>query len=208
MQLVIGDKVWSTWSMRPWLVAKRAGLAFEEIGVRLRQADNQSAAEIAPHSPSSKVPVLKDGDLVIVDSLAICEFLAEQSPGLWPTDPRARALARSATAEMHSGFSALRQECPMDLAADPSPLALSEDAARDVRRIVALWTSMLTRFGGPFLAGDWSIADAFYTPVATRFRTYAVDLAAYGDNGAAAAYAVRLLATPEFRAWEAEAVAR
>jgi glutathione S-transferase len=108
---------------------------------------------------------------------------------------------------MHSGFAALRQECPMDLAAQPSPLALSEAAAKDVRRIVALWTGMLTRFGGPFLAGDWSIADAFYTPVATRFRTYAVDLAAHGDDGAAAAYAERLLATPEFRAWEAEALA-
>jgi glutathione S-transferase len=194
--------------MRPWLVARRAGVAFDEVEVQLRQADNQSAAEIAPHSPSGLVPALRDGDLVIADSLAICEYLAEQAPGLWPADRAARALARSATAEMHAGFAALRRECPMDLAAEPSPLALSVDAAKDVRRIVALWTGMLDRFGGPFLAGDWSIADAFYTPVATRFRTYAVDLAALGDDGRAAAYASRLLATPEFKAWEAEALSR
>lgn len=208
MRLVIGTKAWSTWSMRPWLVARRAGVAFDEIEVTLRQADNQSAAEIAPHSPSGLVPALRDGDLVIVDSLAICEYLAEQSPGLWPADRTARALARSATAEMHSGFAALRRECPMDLAAAPAPLALSDDAAKDVRRIVALWRGMLDRFGGPFLAGDWSIADAFYTPVATRFRTYRVDLGAHGDDGAAAAYGERLLGAPEFRAWEAAALAR
>lgn len=207
MQLVIGTKAWSTWSMRPWLVARRAGLVFDEIEIQLRKADNQSAAEIASHSPTGLVPALRDGDLLIGDSLAISEYLAEQAPGLWPSDRTARALARAAAAEMHSGFAALRRECPMELAAASAPHALSEDAAKDVRRVVALWLGLLDRYGGPFLAGDWSIADAFYTPVATRFDTYQIDLAAHGDDGRAAAYAARLLATPEFKAWKAEALA-
>lgn len=207
MELIIGTKKWSTWSMRPWLAARRAGLAFTETLIELRQENNQSQEAIRAHSPSGLVPALKDGDLIVCDSLAICEYLAEKAPQLWPRDPAARALARAAAAEMHSGFGSLRGECPMALEAEPKTAELSEATAKDIRRIVTLWNEMLGRFGGPFLAGDWSIADAFYTPVATRFRTYGVRLSDYGDSGAAGEYAQRLLETPEFRAWEAEALA-
>lgn len=167
-----------------------------------------TTAEILPHSPSGLVPALKtDSGLTIVDSLAICEYLHEAFPAakLWPDDPAARALGRSAAAEMHAGFAALRSECPMALDIEPRIVEVSEATAKNVRRIVSLWNGLLDRFGGPFLVGEWSIADAFYTPVASRFRTYGIDLAAYDDKGAAAAYAERLLQTPEFRAWDAAA---
>lgn len=203
MELVIGTKRWSTWSLRPWLALKRSGLAFTENLVELRQENNVSEAQIRVHSPSGLVPVLKDGGLTIWDSLAICEYLAEKAPGLWPADPEARALARAATAEMHSGFASLRGECPMALEAEPKPTELSPATQKDIRRIVAVWNELLGRFGGPFLVGEWSIADAFYTPVATRFRTYGVKLSDYGDSGAAGEYCQRLLETPEFLAWEA-----
>jgi len=204
LELVIGTKKWSTWSLRPWLVLRHTGAPFTETLIELRQENNASAEQIRPHSPSGLVPVLKDGGLVLWDSLAICEYLAERHPGLWPADATARAMARAAAAEMHSGFQSLRGECPMDISAEPKATELSEATQANVRRIVGLWNEMLARFGGPFLAGEWSIADAFYTPVATRFRTYGVTLSDYGDAGAAEAYCARLLATPEFLAWEAE----
>lgn len=209
MEIVIGTKAWSTWSLRPWLVLKHIGVPFRETLVTLRQDDGKTEAEIAPHSPSRLVPVLRDGDTVVWDSLAICEYLAEQFPSakLWPVDPVARALARAATAEMHSGFAPLRQECPMALEGPVRNAELSEPTQKSVRRIVALWRDLLERFGGPYLAGEWSIADAFYTPVATRFRTYGVDLSAYGDDGTAQAYAERLLSDPAFLEWELQAVA-
>lgn len=207
MELVIGTKAWSTWSMRPWLALKHTGAPFVETLIQLRQENGASAARILPHSPSGLVPVLKDGDLTIGDSLAICEYLAEQFPGLWPADPAARALARAAAAEMHSGFQSLRAECPMALEVTPTFVELSEPTQKNVGRIVTLWSEMLNRFGGPFLAGDWSIADAFYTPVASRFETYGVPLADYGDSGLADAYANRLLRTPEYLAWRAGALA-
>jgi glutathione S-transferase len=208
MELLIGDKGWSSWSMRPWLVLRRTGAPFTETLIRLRRRTSEAtnAAAMAAGSPTGLVPVLKDGAVTVWDSLAICEFLAERYPEarLWPADPIARAVGRSATAQMHAGFGALREECPMDLALRaPAPAALSPATREDVRRIVALWRDLLARFGGPFLLGpDWTIADAFYTPVATRFRGYAIDLAANGDDGAAQALAERLLAAPEFLAWE------
>lgn len=207
MELVIGTKKWSSWSMRPWLVLKRTGAAFEERLIELRQADGGTAAAIRPHSPSGLVPALKDGDLTVWDSLAICEHLAERFPeaGLWPADPQARALARAAAAEMHAGFSSLRGECPMDLTAEPHVAELSDATHKDIRRIVALWNDLLRRFDGPFLGGAWGIADAFYTPVATRFRTYGVRLSDFGDPGPAGEYAERLLEQAEFKAWEAGA---
>jgi glutathione S-transferase len=212
MELIIGTKAWSTWSMRPWLVLAKTGAAFEETLIALRQENMASAAAIVAHSPSGLVPFLRDGDVAIGDSLAICEYLAERFPdaGLWPADPAPRAFARAAAAEMHSGFAALRSECPMDLsapvwAAPVTAVALSEACAKDVRRIVALWSGLLGRFGGPWLGGaEWGVADAFFTPVATRFRTYGVRLAEFGDAGAAGAYSARLLERPEYLAWESD----
>jgi glutathione S-transferase len=208
MEIVVGTKKWSTWSLRPWLALKRTGQPFKETVVELRQAGT-SEAEIAKHSPSHLVPVLKDGELAIWDSLAICEYLAETFPAakLWPADTALRALGRSAAAEMHSGFTSLRGECPMALEATPRVVAISEATQKDVRKIVERWNQLLKRSGGPFLLGDWSIADAFYTPVATRFRTYGIHLSDYGDTGTAGAYAERLLETPEFLAWEADSLA-
>lgn len=208
MELVIGTKRWSSWSLRPWLVLKRAGVDFTEIEIELRRGE-ATGDEIGRLSPSRLAPALRDGDLIIWDSLAICEYLAEKftEAKLWPDDPALRALGRSACAEMHSGFQALRSECPMALDETPRAFELSEAAEKNVRRIVALWTALLARSHGPFLLGAWSIADAFYTPVATRFRTYGVRLADYGDAGAAQAYAERLLETPEFLDWERAAQA-
>jgi len=207
MELVIGTKAWSTWSMRPWLALKKTGAKFDETLIQLRQEDNASEAAILAHSPSGLVPFLKDGEVAIGDSLAICEYLAEKFPdaGLWPKDAVARAFARSASAEMHSGFPSLRGECPMDLAAPVKVAELSEATHKDIRRIVALWNDLLARFGGPWLGGaEWGIADAMFTPVATRFRTYGVKLSDYGDAGPAGEYSERLLQRPEFKAWEAD----
>jgi glutathione S-transferase len=208
MELLIGDKVWSSWSMRPWLALRRAGAEFTETLIRLRTPQTDARIRAAG-SPSGLIPVLKDGDLVIWDSLAICEYVAEAFPQarLWPQDRAARALGRSACAEMHGGFHSMRGELSMDLARrEPATLVPATEA--DVRRMVSLWTGLLSRFGGPFLLGpDWSIADAFFTPAATRLRSYGVRPSDYGDPGAAGAYAERLLEQPEYLQWEREALA-
>ncbi len=206
MEIVIGTKVWSSWSMRPWLVLKHTGFAFDERLIQLREHTTSEA--VAAFSPSGFVPVLKDGDLTVWDSLAICEYLADRfaDKNLWPADPTARALARSAAAEMHSGFASLRGECPMDLALAPHNAELSEATHANIRRIVHLCADLLSRFGGPYLCGSWSIADAFLTPVATRFRTYGVKLSDYGDRGVVGTYMESLLETPEYLAWEEAAL--
>ncbi len=194
--------------MRPWLVLKKAGAKFTEVPIQLRQGPRTEAA-IALHSPSSLVPALRDGDLTVWDSLAISEYVAEKFPEarLWPQDPAARALARAAAAEMHSGFASLRGECPMDLVVEPKVIELSEATHKDLRRIARLWNDLLERFGGPWLGGsEWTIADAFFTPVATRLRTYGVRLSDFGDPGPGGQYAERLLERPEFLAWEAAAL--
>jgi glutathione S-transferase len=207
MELLIGDKLWSTWSMRPWLALKHTGAPFDETLIRLRTERTNDDARAAG-SPSGKVPVLKDGEVAVWDSIAICEYLAERFPAakLWPADAAARALGRAAAAEMHSSFASLRGECPMDLSFR-AELEVSEATHTDLRRLVELWGSLLKRFGGPFLVGDWSIADAFYTPVATRLRSYGLRLTDYGDSGPCGAYAERLLETPEFVEWEQAALA-
>lgn len=209
MEIVIGTRKWSTWSLRAWLALKRTGEPFTETLIQLRQFGRTEAA-IEPHSPSRLVPVLKDGALTVWDSLAICEYLNDRFPAarLWPADPQTRALGRSAAAEMHSGFASLRGECPMDLTLSVRA-DLTEATAKDILRITALWCDLRARFAsaGPYLLGDWSIADAFFTPVATRFRSYQVRLSDYGDTGAAGAYGEALLETPEFKAWEAAALA-
>lgn len=210
MELVIGDKLWSSWSMRPWLVLKRGGLPFTETLVRLRRED--TAANIAAAGAAGgKVPVLKTDDgLVISDSLAISEWAAEQAPAaaLWPADPAARALARAAACEMHAGFPSIRGELSMDLALHERR-DMTEPTRAEIRRMVELWTSLRARFAeaGPFLVGPWSIADAFFTPVATRFRSYGVALSDFGDTGVAGEYAAQLLAQPEYLDWERAALA-
>lgn len=214
MELIIGPRTYSTWSLRGWLVMKRTGADFTVSDVRYETPAQKAALREA--SPSGFVPILKVEGEVIWDTLAIAEWANERYPEahMWPADPIARALARSATAEMHSGFSALRNICGMGpnrpmvgdaRSAPPSDPALD----RDLARLAALLGEMRRRFGagGPWLFGAWSIADAFFTPVAARLRHFQIDLAAYGDDGTVAAYAAALLAHPDFRQWETEAQA-
>ncbi len=206
--LVIGTKSWSTWSLRPWLLMKQKALAFDEIAVRLRSPATRQ--DIARHSPSGKVPVLIDGDEVVWDSLAIAEYLAERHPGLgiWPEDRHARTVARSVSAEMHSGFQALRQNCPMDINAMHLAPADAGAISADVKRIVTIWCGCRTRFGakGPFLFGTFSAADAMYAPVVSRFVSYDIDLAAAGDtDGAARDYLDAIWELPALSEWRADA---
>ena len=175
LKIIVGNKRYSSWSMRPWLVLKSLGVEFEEqvIGLDLPDTD----ANIRKFSPAGRVPVLLTGALAIWDSLAICEYLAEVFPdrGLWPHDTAARARARSIVAEMHSGFQALRNECSMKVLEQFPPKQLSADTQKDVARINQLWGDCLIDSKGPFLFGKtFGIADAFYAPVVTRFRTYGI----------------------------------
>lgn len=211
LTLVIGDKAWSSWSLRPWLALTRAGIPFEEVTVRLRQGA-ETRAQCLAHSPSAKVPVLKWGDEVIWDSLAILETLAERLPQakLWPADAAARAHGRAIAAEMHAGFQALRREMPMACLDSLPGQGMTDEVAADVSRIVALWSEARGRFGeaggGPFLLGAFSIADAMYAPVVSRFVTYAPDLVALGDrDGLARAYMETIWAMPEMQSWIAGA---
>lgn len=210
LEIVIGTRKWSSWSLRPWLVLKRSGLDFTETVVPLRALETTEAAIRRAGSPSGLVPALKEGDLVVWDSLAICERIAELSPGLWPADAKDRARARSACSEIHAGFHSLRGECPMDLSKTPVEVTLSEATHKDLRRLVEL-VHYLGQAGGQgedgFLFGRWCVADAFLTPIATRIRTYGVRLSDFGDTGAAGRYLERLLETPEFLAWEEAAAA-
>jgi glutathione S-transferase len=208
-ELVIGDKNYSSWSLRPWLVLKAFGIPFAERLVRLRRP--QTKAEILTRSPSGKVPALRTGDLVVWDSLAIMEFLAERHPnaGIWPADPEARTIARCVSAEMHSGFAALRNECSMDFRSVLGFPEVSDAVRQDIARIVAIWIDCRRRFGasGEFLFGAFSAADAMYAPVVSRFVTYQPDLAAFGDDGTAARYRDWGMAMPAMREWgEAAAV--
>ncbi|KJV43212.1 glutathione S-transferase family protein [Brevundimonas sp. KM4] len=213
MELVIGDKAYSTWSLRPWLVLKHCDADFDEIVVPLNQPDTDQ--RIREHSPSGLVPVLKVEGEVIWDSMAIAVWAAERYPEarLWPSDAHARWLARSAACEMHGGFTALRTACstgPDHWMVGPSraPAPDHPGLAKDLRRIVELWRSLRDRFGagGPYLFGDWSVPDAFFTPVAARIRHFQLDLSAHGDDGTARAYAETLLAHPHFLEWEADAL--
>ena len=201
--LVIGDKNYSSWSLRPWLAMKQAGIPFKEECVILRLPESKS--EIFRHTPSGKVPALKTDVGVIWDSLAIVEYLAEQHPQaeLWPEDRGTRAAARSVSAEMHSSFAALRNDMPMDLLSQIPAPALSDALEANIRRVVAIWMDTRERFGrgGPFLFGACTIADAMYAPVATRFRTYGLDLGRFGDDGTAAAYVDTIYAMPAMEEW-------
>lgn len=209
LSLVIGNKSWSSWSLRPWLVLKRFAIPFEEVGVQLRQANTKSA--ILTHSPAGKVPALRDGDLLIWDSLAIIEYLADLYPDrpIWPRERIARGLARAVSAEMHSGFQQLREVCPMDLFASKPMQTFPEGVEHNIRRIVQSFRECRSGYGrgGPFLFGDFSAADAMYAPVCSRFRTYVPDLGRFGDDGTAAAYVETIFAMPEMDEWAAGAKA-
>jgi glutathione S-transferase len=206
--LFIGSKNTSSWSLRPWLAMKMAGLAFEEVLIALRQPGTKH--EITRHSPSGKVPALRIEDAggvgTVWDSLAICETLAERHPEakLWPSDGPARARARAVTAEMHSGFPDVRKLLSMDIAARHPTPALDDDAQAQIARIIAIWEGTLGRYGkeGGFLCGTFTIADAFYAPVVTRFETYSIHLPAVAQ-----AYAQRILALGPMREWAAAAKA-
>jgi glutathione S-transferase len=201
--LIIGDKNFSSWSLRPWLAMARTGIPFAEERIRLRQPESKAA--ILRHSPSGKVPALKTNGLVVCDSLAILEYLAERHPALslWPEDTAARAEARSVSAEMHSGFMALRNDMSMDLLTRFPMPPISENLEADIRRVVSIWREARAKHGGggPFLFGRFCNADAMFAPVATRFRTYGVDLAMFGDDGSAASYGETILALPELATW-------
>ncbi|MBA4284362.1 MAG: glutathione S-transferase [Xanthomonadaceae bacterium] len=200
MKLVIGNKNYSSWSLRPWLALRVAGIAFAEQRIPLDQPD--SKARMLIESPAGKVPVLVVGDLVIWDSLAICEYLAERYPDarLWPLDPAQRARARAISAEMHSGFAGLRSAMPMNCRGRHPDSGRTAAALADIERISALWSDALAASGGPFLFGHFTIADAMYAPVAARFVTYAVAL-----PPACAAYVARLQALPAMVEWNAAA---
>ena len=202
MQLIIGNKNYSSWSMRPWVLMKQLGIPFDELKLRFDFSEGSAFRQaVARHSPAGKVPVLVDGDLAIWDTLAITEYLAEKHPGVWPAERAARARARSLVCEMHSGFSALRNHCPMNIEAqmhDVGQRIWAEQAAvrSDVARIDAAWSQALTASGGPFLFGNFSAADAFYAPVCTRLLTYALPV-----SDAARAYVKAVAATPSVSAW-------
>ncbi|MBY0386298.1 glutathione S-transferase family protein [bacterium] len=176
LKLVIGDKNLSSWSMRAWLVAKASELTFEEILIPLDQPN--TSAEIRRYSPSLKVPCLIHGDLQIWDSLAICEYIAELAPSknLWPISPKLKAIARSYVSEMHSGFTGLRSQLSMDLRLKMEIRHLTPQTIDDIQRILSLWTEALNKSKGPFLFGEFGIADAFYAPVVFRFYSYGIQI--------------------------------
>ncbi|MGV3650784.1 MAG: glutathione S-transferase family protein [Devosia sp.] len=199
--LYIANKNYSSWSLRPWLLMRETGIAFEELLQVFGGGSNYEA--FRSFSPSGKVPALVDGDLTVWDSLAIAEYLAEAHEGIWPADRAARAWARSAAAEMHSGFSALRTTCGMNCGLRVKLNAMSDAVAADLRRIDELWREGLAHFGGPFLAGDrFTAVDAFYAPVAFRMQTYGLSV-----SPEAAAYRDRLLGLPGMRDWYQAALA-
>jgi glutathione S-transferase len=211
MKLYIGNKNYSSWSMRPWVLLTHAGIAFEEVKLRFDSMDKGSQFKNAAEaiSPVGKVPVLVDGELTVWDTLAIAEYVAEQFPEkkLWPEDTKARARARSIVAEMHSGFTALRSACMMNIEASLSEvgaLVLRDKpaVAADVARIEAMWKELLAEHGGPHLFGSrFTIADAFYAPVCMRFKTYALS-----KDATVKAYIAHISASPGVRDWIAQAL--
>jgi glutathione S-transferase len=211
LQLVIGNKNYSSWSMRPWVLMRQFGIAFDEIKLRFDALVPPSPfySALARYTPAAKVPVLLIDGFAVWDTLAIAEALADLHPqlALWPRDARPRARARSLCAEMHAGFPALRNHCPMNIeAALPevgARVVAEQDGVRaDLARIDAMWSTQIADHGGPFLFGDFSIADAYYAPVVARARTYALPLSA-----ASRAYADRVWAAPGVAAWVADALA-
>jgi len=200
LKLVIGNKNYSSWSMRPWLAMRVAAIPFEEIFIPLYTDNKADKDRIVGFSRAGKVPALIDGDVTVWDSLSIIEYLAERFPDakLWPQDPAARAHARSISAEMHSGFLPLRNECGMNLHRPVGAVSLSADAQANVARVQEIWTECRDRHGksGPYLFGAFTAADAIYAPVVHRFRTYAINV-----SPQAQAYMDTMMAQPAFAEW-------
>ena len=204
LTLIIGNKNYSSWSFRPWIAMKAAGVAFDEVVISLDAPDFK--ARVAPHSGTGKVPVLIDGEgasaVKVWESLAILEYLAEKFPdrGFWPADPVARAHARTVATEMHAGFLPLRRHCPMNMWRPVRKRDLPDEVAENARRIDALWSDCRSRFGagGPFLFGGFGAADAMYAPVVSRFYTYGVEV-----GPASRAYMAAVMALPAWQEWSA-----
>ena len=203
LTIYLGNKNYSSWSLRPWLVLKRTTVDFDEVVVPLYQASTRET--ILKYSPSGRLPALHHGEVRVWDSLAICEYLADSFPtfALWPKEPAARALARAVSAEMHSGFAALRQQLPMNVRSSFPGREITTEAQADINRIMAIWRDCRTRLGkdgGDFLFGEFTIADAMYAPVVTRFRTYRIELEREAD-----AYCDAVMALPAMQEWLAAA---
>ena len=200
--IYIGNKNYSSWSLRPWLALKRTGAAFDEVVIPLDEPTTR--ANILRYSPTGKVPALRHGEVTVWDSLAICEYLAEIFPEarLWPADTTARALARAASAEMHSGFAALRRHLPMNVRSSFPNRGVTPEVQADINRITALWRDCRKRFGagGDMLFGEFTIADAMYAPVVTRFRTYRIEL-----DEVAQSYVDAVCALPALQEWSTAA---
>ena len=211
LQLFIANKNYSSWSMRPWVLMRQAGIAFEEVMVPFDDFEPASPfkQQVLALNPAGKVPVLVDGSLAVWDSLAIAETLAERFPEkrLWPADPAARARARSICAEMHAGFSSLRSHCPMNIEASLPEIGAivwrdKPGVRADMARLQAMWEGLLQQHGGPMLFGEFSIADAYYVPVCMRLRTYALPV-----SDTVRAYLDRVTALPAVAEWIADALA-
>ncbi|GAA4001729.1 glutathione S-transferase family protein [Sphingomonas humi] len=201
MKLIVANKNYSSWSLRPWVLMTTLGIPFEEEQVQFAGLDNH--ADFRRFSPTGQVPVLVDGARTVWDSLAIALYLGERFPAVWPADPDARAFAMCVAAEMHGGFSALRNDCTMNVGVRVEPRPMRGALQRDVARVAELLEEGLTHFGGPFLAGPaFTAADAFYAPVVFRIRTYGLPM-----GPLAALWVERMLALPAMRAWEEAALA-
>lgn len=204
LKLVIANKLYSSWSLRPWLVLSAFNIPFEEVLIPLRTPESRGL--VLEYSPSGKVPALADGDIAVWESLSIIEYLAEKFPDLaiWPRDVSARAHARSIANEMHAGFQAIRQACPMHLGARFATPPLTEPMRACIDRIEDIWAEAHNRFAGgqPFLYGAFSAADAMYAPVVTRFDTYQIPV-----REATRTYMDAVLAHPAYEAWRAAALA-
>ena len=204
LKLILGNKNYSSWSLRPWIAMRNAGIAFEEEIIPLYEPGSRE--KILKYSPTGKVPVLVDGDMVVWESLAILDHISERFPKaqLWPNHPKARAHARAIAAEMHAGFRPLRLHLPMNMRRVGRKRELTTEVAADVRRVEAIWSDCRTRFGegGPFLFGRFGAADAMFAPVVSRFASYAV-----GVGAACEAYMAAMMALPAWEEWRSAAAA-
>ena len=204
--LIIGNKNYSSWSLRPWLLLKANNIAFDEVLVPLYQQDSKVAIQAhapAAQTPYAKVPILRDGEIRVWDSLAICEYVAERWPHVraWPESRANRALARAISAEMHAGFATLRSEMPLNCRRAPAPVPITAALQADIDRVIEIWTGCrASSASGPFLFGCFGIADAMFAPVVLRFSIYAVAL-----SGAARTYAAAVQALPALQRWLADA---